>query len=619
MMRSMKSLFFLAVPVLLVLTACAPQALVRDDPPIEAGAAELFRLIEAERYEPAMLALAELLERTPESRQRALLRLEVAESLLAAGQTAAARELLAPLHEADFDRRDQARLALARAELAVLEGDMSAAAWLLAQIRADVPIRLIPRLRALEQRLDQAQDRAAGAALSELEASLARGDFEPELALALLIEYPTSALEALIASHGGRAALAPWLDLALSARRYLLDDERLRPALGAWEQRHPTVGYSGAAAAEWVQAWRLVQPAPARVAVILPAPGSSLARPGRSLSDGLMATWSQLSREQRPQLEFFHSGDQAEQAIAAWSAARASGADFIIGPLGREQVDAVLALRDGGVPLLLLNHPTDPRLLADFPGSVKVLALTPEEEAEIAAARALVDGRRRALVLRQDSDWGDRVADAFAHTFTLGGGRVVRDMRYPAAQVDHTILLEVLLGLDRSRERASALQRTLGVPIQAEPARRSDADLIFLASRSDDARALRPQLKFFGAEDLPVMATSQVLAGAPDPRRDHDLEQVLLPIAPWFLDQGEAAQRRQQAERLFAGLDNPTLSRLFALGADAITLLPWLNSLSSDPMLQMAGLTGRLRVDENGRIERDLPFIRLADGRAQTE
>lgn len=619
MMLGMKTLYLLAVPALLLLTACAPEPLVRDDPPAELNAIEVTRLIEAERYEPAMLALAELLERTPDPRQRALLRLEVAESLLAADQVEAARELLDTLHDADFDRRDQARLALARAELAALQGDMTAAAWLVAQIREDVPIRLIPRLRALEQRLEQAQDQAASAALAELEASLRRGDFEPELALALLIEYPTAALEALVASHGGQTALVPWLDLALSARRYLLDDERLMSSLNAWEQRHPNVGYSGSAAAEWVQAWRLIQPGPARVAVLLPALDSSLARPGRALSDGLMSAWSRQPREQRPQIQFFHSGDQPEQAIAAWSAARASGADLIIGPLGRVQVDTVLALRDGGVPLLLLNHPTEPRLLDEFPGAVQVLALTPEEEAELAAVRALVDGHRRALLLRQDSDWGDRVADAFADTFALGGGRVVRDMRYPAAQVDHTILLEVLLGLDRSRERANALQRTLGVPIQAEPARRTDADLIFLASRADDARALRPQLKFFGAEDLPVMATSQVLSGAPDPRRDHDLERVLLPIAPWFLDQGEPARQRQQAERLFAGLDNPTLSRLFALGTDAIALLPWLNTLGNDPVLQLAGLTGRLRVGADGRIERDLPFIRLTDGRAQTE
>ena len=619
MMLGMKKLWLLALPALVLLTACAPEPLVRPETPAPGPADEIAALIERERYDEALATLEDLLGREEDQGARARLRLEVAEQLLDAQEPDAARSLLAQVPGAALEPFDQARLALAWAELALLDGDTANAGWMLAQVREDLPARLAARHERLEERLRALQDQPAREALQSLESSLRRGDFEPELALALLIDYPLATLESLYLEHGGRPALQAWLDLALTARRFLLDDEQLRPALQAWQQRHPRAGYTAAEAISWLTAWRQIQPSPGRVAVLLPGPDSALSRPGRALRDGLLSAWARQPIPQRPELMFFHLDDAPEAVIGAWFSARERQADFVIGPLAREQVDALLALRDGALPVLLLNHPSQRRSLSEFPGLVSALALTPEEEAEIAAVRALVDGHRRALVLRQDSDWGDRVGNAFADTFRLGGGRIVRDMRYPAAQVDHTILLEVLLGLDRSRERASALQRLIGAPLESEPARRTDVDVIFLASRADDGRALRPQLKFFGAGDLPVMATSHIVSGAPDPRRDHDLEDVLIPLAPWFLDGNPHAQRRAQAEQLYGGLDNATLSRLFALGVDAVTLLPWLDVLRSDPALHLPGLTGRLSIDPHGLVERDLPIVRLVGGRPVPE
>lgn len=614
MMPGMKYRLF-PVCLLLMLTGCAPEPLVRSEDSATGPVDQIAVLIEQQRYESALAALQDGLEREQDPSERARLRLDAAELLLAAGQTQAARSALQTLHDGLFGRADRARLALARAELALLEGDAVNAGWLLAQVREDVPSQLTARLEALEALLRRSDENPAREALQSLERSLVQGDFEPELALALLIEFPVATLEALDATHGGQAALAPWLDLAQTARRFVLDNEQLPAALATWQQRHPAAGYSAAAAEEWLIAWRQLQKQPMRIAALLPSPDSSLARPGGALRDGLISAWSRQPENQRHELLFFYLDDTPGAAVDAWFSARAAGAELILGPLVRDQVDALLDLRDVSVPVLLLNQPSERHLLSNFPGLAHAFALTPDEEAEIVAARALVDGHRRALVLRQDSDWGDRVARTFAETFALGGGRIVRDMRYSPNQVDHSILLEVLLGLDRSRERSNALQRLIGAPLMSEPAPRTDADMIFLASRAEDARAIRPQLKFFGAEAMPVLATSHVLAGAPNPRRDHDLEQVLLPLAPWFLDSSESGLWRQHAETLYPGLDNPTLSRLFALGADSLALLPWLNFMRSDPALQMASLTGRLRLDNDGMVERDLPFIRLVDGR----
>ncbi|TVS12109.1 MAG: hypothetical protein EA419_06195 [Wenzhouxiangella sp.] len=618
MIPGMTTRLLLVVGTVLFLAACAPEPLVRPDTPEKPGAAAIATLIDAGRHDQALAELERQLAPLADPEQ-ARLRLDVAERLLAADQVDQARTLLGQVRASDLTSDGEVRLAMAWAEAAIIEGDGATAGWLLAQVSERVPEELADRYSALERRLQALADRPADEAVRTLGSSLRAGDFEPELALALLIEFPLAVVRELFSNHGHRPELAPWLDLAVTAREFLLDEERLETALLGWQQRHPNAGYRADEAALWLAAWRQIQPAPARVAVILPGPESNLARPGRALRDGLLSAWAQRPPEQRPELRFLYTSDTPDDAINAWFSARELGADFVIGPLDRAQVDALLELGDATLPLLLLNHPSDPRLLSEFPGLVSAHALIPEEEAEMVAARALVEGHSRALVLRQDTDWGARLAQSFSESFRLGGGEIVRDTRYATSQVDHSILLEVVLGLDRSRERAAGLGRLLGVPLENEPARRTDADLIFLASRADDARAIRPQLAFFGAGDIPVMATSHVIAGPPDPRRDQDLDQVLLPLPPWFLDNTRQGQVRRQAEGRYQGLDSPALSRLFALGADALSLLPWLDHMRSDPALYLPGLTGRLRLDRHGRIERDLPFVRIVDGRAVIE
>ncbi|MFP4277257.1 MAG: penicillin-binding protein activator [Wenzhouxiangella sp.] len=608
----------LALLCLLTLAACAPEPLVRSSDSGGQASGEIEALIEDGDYQRALEVLQGRLPGLDDT-ARAGLQLRSAEQFLAVRRSLEARRLLDELRPNDLRGFDGLRLTLARAELALLDRDPDTAAWLLDQIEDQLPASLRARHQTLRQRLGQPLEDSTSEVLKALHAELGGVSGDPELALAALIEFPLARLEALLADPDQPPELLPWLDLAATARSALLDPPLLEPLLEAWQARHPEAGYTAADASQWLAAWRQLQLPPARVALILPGAGSNLARPGRVLRDGMLSRWLQLSPERRPELRFFYIDDAPDAAIAAWYAARDADADQVVGPLQRQQVEHLVELGDASVPVLFLNHPARVDGLNDFPGLAAAYALTPEEEAELVASRALLDGHRRALVLRQDSDWGRRVADAFSAIFQAGDGIILRDMSYPPDQVDHSIRLEVLLELDRSRARGEDLAAMLGTPLEFEPARRTDADLIFLAARADDARALRPQLRFFGAGDLAVMATSHVLAGAPDPRRDQDLDGVVLPVAPWFLDNGPAGNERRRAANRYPDLDNPTLSRLFALGGDAFDLLPWLDQMRNDPDLYLAGLTGRLRLTERDLIERDLPFVRIVDGQAVPE
>ena len=588
------------------LIACAPtEPLTR--PQITTAQAE--RLEREGDHEQAAGVWQELARDRPERAAEFLL--AAAEAWLAAGEPARAHDILAEIDPAGLAPSDRFRMDLVRAELALLEGDFATAGALLAVPAEEVPPQFAERFAQLNQRLIDRREAPAAAAIANLNRALETGRFTPELALSSLIELPLAELEKLTAEHGRMPALAPWLDLAATARRHLLDDHQLHPVLNEWEKRHPDSGYSAPEALEWLQAFRATVEWPERIAVLLPGSGG-LVRPGEALREGIMVRWLELPPDRRPELRFYDLDDHPDAAVGAWFQAREDGADFLIGPLDRSQVEGLLGLPDPGMPMLLLNRPENAAgRRAGAAGLTAVLALPPEEEAELAAVHALVHGHRRALVLAQSTGWGHRVAEHFAQTFTLGGGRIVGQAEYRAEESDHTDMLETLLELDRSRQRIDNLARTLGTGIESRPRRRSDVDLVFLAARAADARQLRPQLEFFDAGDLPIYATSHVysVTGA-----DPDLDGIQLPAAPWLMETTAEGRARRQAEQLFESLSNPTLSRLHALGRDAMALVPWLSWMQNDPQLYLPGHTGRLRLADGQMLERDLPWARIERG-----
>ena len=206
---------------------------------------------------------------------------------------------------------------------------------MLANLADQLPESLIDRYNMLDDLLRRALANPAREAFSALEASLYDGDFSPELALALLIEHPLASLSELADNNQHRPELAPWMDLVVTARRYLLDPARLDPALQDWEARFPSVGYGADQASLWLAAWRNSRPLAQRIMVVLPD-RPAMARVSAALRDGLMTAWLAEPPDQRPELLFRLIDDQPDSVLATWFEARELGVDFMIGPLERK-------------------------------------------------------------------------------------------------------------------------------------------------------------------------------------------------------------------------------------------------------------------------------------------
>jgi outer membrane PBP1 activator LpoA protein len=171
--------------------------------------------------------------------------------------------------------------------------------------------------------------------------------------------------------------------------------------------------------------------------------------------------------------------------------------------------------------------------------------------------------------------------------------------RYPEEENDHSALLERALRLDESKQRGQQLENTLQIPLEFEPVRRSDVDVIFMAASATQAKQIRPQLRFLDAGDVPVYATGRIYSGEPDPALNQDLDGVRFPITPWAL---EHAKRKSIPD--LASLRNGAMASLFALGQDAWNLLPWLELMRKDPDFAFPGASGTYSIDR-GSIDRD--------------
>ena len=258
------------------------------------------------------------------------------------------------------------------------------------------------------------------------------------------------------------------------------------------------------------------------------SPGAPSA-PAAQIRDGFMTAYYQVPADTRPRLRVY---DTAVTSIADTVAqANAAGAEFIVGPLTREEVVAAAELLTTRPPMLALNF-----LPADRPTPERFFqfALSPEDDARAVARYIGASGRRRGVVLTPEGDWGTRVAAAFDEELRAAGGYVLGPgelQRAPSNDFSASIMQ--VLRTDDSRARQQRIQAAIGQKLEFEPRRRPDIQFIFAPSQPGAARQLRPQLRFHLAGDIPTYTLGD--AYEPHPTANQEIDGVMFPDMPWML------------------------------------------------------------------------------------
>ncbi|NGX15212.1 penicillin-binding protein activator [Wenzhouxiangella sp. XN24] len=393
--------------------------------------------------------------------------------------------------------------------------------------------------------------------------------------------------------------VAGWLDLGRRAAAASGNAFQLRTTLDEWLARYPWHPAAPELVTMLQDEYRALTEYPRQVALLLPLGGRQAAA-AAAIRDGFVAAYlAQGGEGERPSLRIYDT--TALGTTGAYEQAAGNGADFIVGPLLKEELEELGGAELPVVPTLALNWTENDTVL---PSHVFQFALAPEQEAAAVARRALAEGHGRALALAHDTEQGRRIMESFIATFRAGGGEVLGWQAFDPRASDFSAEITRLLLINESRARHQQLQAALGRRLEYEPRRRQDADFIFLAARAADGVLIRPQLRFHYAGDLPVYATSSIYDPA---RRDlSELNGVLFADMPWRVGADDVELMAE-----FAAFGDGALARngrLYAFGLDAYRLVPLLNNQSERLQDGMDGATGVLRLGEDGRIQRELAW-----------
>jgi len=394
---------------------------------------------------------------------------------------------------------------------------------------------------------------------------------------------------------------AGWLELGRIQADAELSAAGTGPRLRAWRARYPAHPANAALWQELVDRYATAIEATSGVALLLPLTGRAAAA-GGAVRDGFLAAYYDQPEGLRPGIRLY---DVAQSdAASAYLEAVASGAQIVVGPLTRPEVANVAAMADGRATVLALNFLPDGIIT---PSRFYQFALSPEDEARQVARRAVEDGHTSGVALVPASEWGQRVLAAFSQELAMHGGLLVGSDVYAPGTTDFQVILRRLLQVRRAPAEPGADARA-----QARYTYRDDAQFIFVAAQSVTGRLIRTQLRFNYASRLPVYATSDIFE--PGGRGTPDLDGVVFPDMPWVLDVAGPASLMRDAIASTWPEQAPARSRLHAFGYDAFTIAAELARRSTPFATPVAGLTGRLTLDPQGRILRELEFAQIQDG-----
>ncbi len=471
---------------------------------------------------------------------------------------------------------DLERLDLLNAERALLRNDFATALSLLQKnINNDLRLRQL-QLTAETQlaRNDGLASARARLLIDELMRSVdSRRTNRKALADALAIT-PIANLQQELGKIAPDDGLRPFIERALRKRGQIPARVVMRPIRVAGTQLPSNTG-------GWI---REGKQAITSLAVLLPMSGN-FESVGRAVLDGILAAYY-LDQENPPSIKIYDVGSTLEQARQARTQAQKDGASQIIGPLSREQVDALLDDADETLPMLALNQSDDGSVP---PKHSQTFGLLPEDEAAFIADEMIQRKFKRIILFTSNDEWAQRIAAAFKSQFDMLGGKII---------AQHTVMTGAS-DINDAISKSSSL---------------TQIDAVILAMRPEAARILVPQWRVSSAPNIPLFASSHVYSGNVARQQDRDMDGLKFVDVPWVHGTaGIVPTRDALASKLTSARASP---RLFAFGLDAYRLAFYADWLSQHGDYYLQGATGQLAVDPFGRIHRIPAWLVFQDGMA---
>ncbi len=505
--------------------------------------------------------------------------LKAADSYLQAGYPQKSAQLLNSYH-GDVNHP---LYAILKAQIAINKGDYTTAQYNVNLINQDKTSDYYPRFLSIRATIYNHQHNYLDAALDLIELSAINSllDLNTQIITNLLQVNDTQLTQALFDLQLSELQKG-WIEAAYAAQSQ--DAQAISQWQANW-QNHPA------------HAMFLNSNNYDNVAVLLPMSGKYRTI-AKSIQQGMIAAL--FAAENAAQsLHFFDTGSNGESFSSAWYSAIESGAQFIIGPLDKQSIQAVNQLSPSSIPVLLLNKLAQ----EDNPNSFYQFSLSPEDDVRNIADRLNAEHKKQIMLLAPDTQNMRELAAQFEKDFAYNGGKVMSYGFYPQGSHDFSNEIKKALGLYESQARIRHLQALLGTKLNSEAQIRPDIDAIVLLAKAKQIRLIKPQLKFFQAQTVPVYTTSSVYSSSMSRSKNKDLEGIRFPQSQFVID----ASSMQNAIS-FDVNKLKSNKKYFAFGYDAISLYPRLEWMRTIQNQKMHGMSGDLSMDLQGVIHRQLSW-----------
>ncbi|HSW70861.1 MAG TPA: penicillin-binding protein activator [Gammaproteobacteria bacterium] len=389
-----------------------------------------------------------------------------------------------------------------------------------------------------------------------------------------------------------------WLNLAIISKKYSTNSQQLLNELQTWRSNYPSHPGNQLFPADSTLNQLSTQVPPKHIAVLLPLQGSMSAS-GQTVRSGfLSAYYDNIGKNPEKQVVSFYDTNGTADLAVLYQKAVDEGADLVVGPLTKTEVEALHNLNHFNVPVLALNYST-PSFFHSLPANLYEFGLSPVEETKQMSNKARQAGLSQALVIASDNDWGHRVVDALNSEWKGNGGNIM-DTLYFTKQSNLTQDIASLLHINTKEDQALTRENNSKAILSEQ--RRHDFNVIFLFAQPETARQIVPLLRFYYAGNVPIYSISTIYSGRPNPIKDKDLNGVTFCELPWIIQMSHTSGNPGQYDRLYA------------IGRDAYLLSQALPRLNLMPNFPIYGATGALDMDQQ-RIHQRLPWITIHGGR----
>ena len=409
--------------------------------------------------------------------------------------------------------------------------------------------------------------------------------------------------------------LSGWLSLAALTKTWESQPNELLSKLQAWQTANPNHPATELLPKKLQQTGFFKQPE--KIALLVPLSGK-LAAYGKAIKNGFFtAYYDQKSRLNLAPI--IHVYDTNKNTISIiYQQALTDGANFVVGPLQKQNIETLVHSEALPVPTLSLNSnfSTNNKLYHNL----FTFGLSPIDEAQQTATHAIETHHQRVIVIAKDDAWSKSLVETFTKQWTQMGGTIV-DTQWYNHQKKLATDIQNILNIRQAFQNKNALQTILQEPVRYLPRRRKDFDSIFLVASPQSAKQIIPLLRFYFANDIPIFATSQIYRNTASASYNRDLNGVFFCDLPWIINQKTLQPERLDGMRKHINTLWPKhakkYARFYALGIDAFDLVHKLNKMIMLPELSTLGATGTLTLTQSHHLYRELPWAFIHKGHAE--